>query len=118
MDDLGHSKLTQQGPKPVSFAEASIKKSNTEATKSSENLDESVVMLFKTQTCPNCKIAGALLDKAGVSYKIMDATEHPELVEKFGIMQAPTLVIASDDSFQKVPGLSDIKTWIQNTHVS
>jgi ribonucleoside-triphosphate reductase len=116
--DLGHSKLTHQGPKPVSFAEASIKKSNTEATKSSENLDESVVMLFKTQTCPNCKIAGALLDKAGVSYKIMDATEHPELVEKFGIMQAPTLVIASDDSFQKVPGLSDIKTWIQNTHVS
>jgi ribonucleoside-triphosphate reductase len=116
--DIGHSTLTHQGPKQVSFVEASIKKSNTDSVKSSDNLDESAVMLFKTQTCPNCKIAGALLDKAGVSYKIMDATEHPELVEKFGIMQAPTLVIASNDSFQKVPGLSDIKTWIQNTQVS
>ena len=75
-------------------------------------------MLFKTQTCPNCKIAGSLLDKAGVEYKILDANENPDLVEKFGIMQAPTLVIASDKGYEKVLGVSDIKTWIQNTQVS
>ena len=76
------------------------------------------VMLFKTQTCPNCKIAGSLLDKAGIDYKILDANENPDLVEKFGIMQAPTLVVTSGDSFEKIPGVSDIKNWIQNSQVS
>ena len=75
-------------------------------------------MLFKTQTCPNCKIAGAMLDKAGVVYKTLDANENPELVEKFGIMQAPTLVIASEDGFTKLHGVSDIKEWIKDSFAS
>ena len=116
--NIGNSKLTHEGPKEVNFVEAAVKKSNAASNDSIANLDNETVMLFKTQTCPNCKIAGSLLDKAGVEYKTLDANEHPELVEKFGIMQAPTLVIASGDSFEKVLGVSDIKTWIQNTQVS
>ncbi len=75
-------------------------------------------MLFKTQTCPNCKIAGALLDKAGVQYKVLDANENPDLVEKFGIMQAPTLVISKGEGYEKLLGVSDIKSWIENSQVS
>ena len=69
-------------------------------------------MLFKTQTCPNCKIAGMMLDKAGVSYRVLDADENPELVEKYKVMQAPTLIIPGEDGFQKLNGVSDIKGWL------
>ena len=112
--DIGHSTLTHKGPKEVSFAEAAVKKSNTDSSNSSSNLNEGTVMLFKTTTCPNCRIAGSMLDQAGVIYKTLDANENPELVEKFGIMQAPTLVVKSGDSFQKILGVSDIKSWISS----
>ncbi len=116
--NIGNSKLTHEGPKKVSFVEAAVKKSNTESVGSASNVDNQTVMLFKTQTCPNCKIAGALLDKAGVQYKVLDANENPDLVEKFGIMQAPTLVISKGEGYEKLLGVSDIKSWIENSQVS
>ncbi|MBR1813027.1 MAG: ribonucleoside triphosphate reductase, partial [Lachnospiraceae bacterium] len=71
-------------------------------------------ILFKTPTCPNCKAAGALLDKAGIAYTALNANEERELVEKFGVKQAPTLVILGEDgeSFEKYRGVSDIKGWL------
>ena len=75
---------------------------------------EADVILFKTATCPNCKAAAALLDKAGVSYQALNADEQPELVAKYGIKQAPTLVINDGDSFDKFRGVSDIKGWLMN----
>ncbi len=110
--NIGHSTLTHEGPKEVKFTEAAVKKSNNDSSDSAIYVDENTVMLFKTTTCPNCKIAGSLLDKAGVQYKTLDANENPDLVEKFGIMQAPTLVVSSGDSFEKILGVSDIKSWI------
>ena len=106
------SKLTHDGPKFASFTEKVIEKSNAESSANAHNLDQETIMLFKTQTCPNCKIAGSLLDKAGVKYRILDANENPDLVEKYGIMQAPTLVVTSGDSYRKLYGVSDIKSWI------
>ena len=71
-------------------------------------------ILFKTPTCPNCKAAGALLDKAGIAYQALNANEEKELVEKFGVKQAPTLVLVNGDSFEKYRGVSDIKGWLMN----
>ncbi|MBQ7424854.1 MAG: ribonucleoside triphosphate reductase, partial [Lachnospiraceae bacterium] len=116
--DIGHSRLTHEGPKKVSFVEAAVKKANRESGDGTVYVDDGTIMLFKTTTCPNCKIAGSLLDKAGVQYKLMDANENPDLVERFGIMQAPTLVISSGNSFEKFGGVSDIKSWIQSSQVS
>ncbi|MBQ1316380.1 MAG: ribonucleoside triphosphate reductase [Lachnospiraceae bacterium] len=70
------------------------------------------VLLFKTPTCPNCKAAAALLDRAGVAYTALNANEEKELVEKFGVKQAPTLVLINGDSFEKYRGVSDIKGWL------
>ena len=72
------------------------------------------VLLFKTQTCPNCKIAKTMLDNAGMDYHVIDAEEAPELVEKYGIMHAPTLVLRTGNSFEKYNGVSDIKGWIDS----
>jgi ribonucleoside-triphosphate reductase len=70
-------------------------------------------ILFTTPTCPNCKMAATLLDKAGVPYTKLFAEKNPELVEKYGIKQAPTLVIGADtENFQKFRGVSDIRGYL------
>ena len=81
---------------------------------SEEPKDGVTAMLFKTPTCPNCKLAGALLDKAGVRYIALNANEEKELVEKYGIKQAPTLVLVDGDEFEKYRGVSDIKGWLMH----
>ncbi|MBQ1333492.1 MAG: hypothetical protein IIY36_11220, partial [Lachnospiraceae bacterium] len=71
------------------------------------------IFLFKTATCPNCKAAGALLDRAGIAYTALDANSEKEMVEHFGVKQAPTLVLVHGDTFEKYRGVSDIKGWLK-----
>ena len=65
--------------------------------------------LFTTATCPNCKIACSLLDKAEFPYEKLLANEHADMAEQFGVKQAPTLVVVRNGSFEKYSGVSDIK---------
>ncbi len=65
--------------------------------------------LFVTATCPNCKIAIAALEKAGVAYEKMLANEHADLATAFGVKQAPTLVVVKNGEATKFTGVSDIK---------
>ena len=66
--------------------------------------------LFTTRTCPNCKIAKEMLD--GVEYKLVDAEQDPDMVSKFGIMQAPTLVIVQGDQMKKYVNASNIQRYV------
>ena len=70
------------------------------------------VMLFTTKTCPNCKIARAYLNKAGISYVEIDAEEQAALSIGYGINRAPTLVVADGDDVRKYVGVSEIRTGI------
>ena len=72
------------------------------------------IYLFTTATCPNCKIATALLDKAGVGYVKLLAEENAQLVGEFEIRQAPTLIVVHGDAYDKFVGVSEIKTYIQS----
>jgi len=72
-----------------------------------ETVDSTI--LFATKTCPNCKIAASLLDKAGVSYNKLYAEDEGELAVKLGIKQAPTLVVGD----KKLTGVSDIKKYLE-----
>ena len=65
--------------------------------------------LFTTATCPNCKIACSVLDKAGVQYSKLLANENAELTTSLGVKQAPTLVVVKGGEVQKFTGVSDIK---------
>ena len=69
--------------------------------------------LFTTATCPNCKIACALLDKAGVAYTKLLASDNVELTNSFGIKQAPTLVVVKGGSVEKLTGVGPIKKFIE-----
>ncbi|MBR2988472.1 MAG: ribonucleoside triphosphate reductase, partial [Clostridia bacterium] len=72
------------------------------------------VYLFTTATCPNCKIACALLDKAGVKYDKLLANDNKELVAQFEVKQAPTLVVVENGVATKFVGVSDIKKFLMN----
>ena len=72
---------------------------------------EDMKYLFVTKTCPNCKIAKQYL--AGEKYVLIDAEENAELVSRYKIMQAPTLVVVNGDSFAKYVNASNIKKYAE-----
>ena len=69
--------------------------------------------LFASPTCPNCKIAYALLEKAAYPYTKLMATENVELSNALGIKQAPTLVVVKNGEVQKFAGVAEIKKAIE-----
>ncbi|MCR5457127.1 MAG: ribonucleoside triphosphate reductase [Clostridiales bacterium] len=70
----------------------------------------SELKLFTTKTCPNCKIAKQMLEKAGISYENLYADEHKEEALSLGINQAPTLVVGGN----KYKGVPEIKKYIES----
>ena len=68
---------------------------------------ESIIYLFTTKTCPNCKLAKEYLK--GINYLLIDAEENMELAAKYGVMQAPTLVVVHGDQVKKYVNASRIK---------
>ena len=72
------------------------------------------VILFTTATCPNCKAAKLLLDKAGVSYEVLLASENVDLANKLEVKQAPTLITLAGDMYNKYVGVSEIKKYIES----
>ena len=68
--------------------------------------------LFKTATCPNCKVALAQLAKAGIAVNEIMVYENQDLAVKLGIKQAPTLVAVSGGQVEKFSGVPEIKKFI------
>ena len=115
--NIGHSKLTHQGPveeeKAAPAAPFDPEAFEPVDTKPETPVNENAkALLFVSATCPNCKLAMAMLDKAGFQYEKVLATVNPELVGRYGIQQAPTLVVLGGDEPLKLKGVSDIKGWL------
>ena len=70
------------------------------------------VMLFTSATCPNCKVAKMLLDKEGIVYETLLATDNADLARGYDVKQAPTLVVETEDGFVKYAGVAQIKEFI------
>ena len=99
--DISNSKLTHEGVK-----EETCDCDKTEAVLADGNY------LFTTATCPNCKIAVSLLEKAGVAFSKLLANENAEAANALGIKQAPTLVVVESGNVAKFAGVSDIKKYL------
>ncbi len=105
--DVPHSRLTHSGPinPQASHNDNSISPADNAA-------DE--LLLFTTKTCPNCRIAKAALDKAGMKYQVIDAEENMDLCRKYGIVQAPTLVSVSNGTATVITNASQIKAFAES----
>ena len=82
------------------------------AVNQSAGIGANGVYLFTTKTCPNCKIAKQFLKDQ--NYQVVDAEEHPELTDAYGIMQAPTLVIVNNGEVHKFVNASNIKKYVDS----
>ena len=67
--------------------------------------------LFTTKTCPNCKAAREYLKEE--NYELIDAEENAELAQKYGVMQAPTLVVVENGNAKKYVNASNIKKYAE-----
>lgn len=75
---------------------------------------EAGIMLFTSPTCPNCKMAKSILDKAGIAYTQVDAMSNKELTGKFGIKKAPTLIVSDGTIVVKYENASEIKRFVES----
>ncbi len=107
--DIASSKLTHEGPRPEGSCAC--------ACNSKEEAAEGVnrTILFTTPTCPNCKVAIPMLEKAGVQFeKLTPLGENAELATKLGIKQAPTLVIINGNDIKRYAGVAEISAYIKS----
>ncbi|MDY4999405.1 MAG: ribonucleoside triphosphate reductase [Lachnospiraceae bacterium] len=104
--DIEHSELKR----PISAVVTLSDYAND--VKVSVGTPEEVRYLFTTKTCPNCKLAKEYLK--GVSYIPIDAEENMELATKYGIMQAPTLVVVNGEEYTKYVNAGNIKRYAEN----
>ena len=71
---------------------------------------QNIKYLFTTKTCPNCKLVKEYLKN--VPCVTIDAEENMELARRYGVMQAPTLVVVNGDSHKKYVNASNIKKYV------
>lgn len=71
------------------------------------------ILLFTTKTCPNCKMAKILLDKAGIKYIPIDAEENKEMTLSYNIRKAPTMLVPKDDNYEVLDNVSLIKKFVE-----
>ncbi len=74
-------------------------------------------LLFVGETCPNCRLAVQMLDKAGVSYETVMSNENMELCRQYGVMSTPTLVITDGENSERYAGAGAIKGFLKSEQV-
>lgn len=72
------------------------------------------ILLFTTKTCPNCKMAKMMLDKAGIKYTVIDAEDQKGLTQKYGVKKAPTMLVANGQGYDRYENASFIKKFVEN----
>ena len=72
------------------------------------------ILLFTTKTCPNCKMAKMMLDKAGIKYTVIDAEDQKDLTQKYGVKKAPAMLVANGQGYDRYENASFIKKFVEN----
>lgn len=103
--DIEHSKLHKVKTNIVKITKDEVTITPTESKR----------YLFTTKRCPNCKVAKDYL--GDVDYQIIDAEENADLVKKYNIMMAPTLVIEEGGNARKYVNASNIKKYVDERKV-
>lgn len=71
-------------------------------------------LLFTTPTCINCKMIRKMLEDSGIKYTLVNAPDHQDLVEKFNVSAAPSLVILKGDKAQIMSNPTQIIGYIKS----
>ena len=104
--NIATSKLKRNGPKV---------KEDDDILRLVTEVELEKPLLITTRTCPNCKVAISMLDRAGVDYDKVVADEEPEVAKKYGITQAPTLVAAGENGVELYAGIMNVKKFAEGS---
>ncbi|MBQ6431601.1 MAG: ribonucleoside triphosphate reductase [Oscillospiraceae bacterium] len=75
---------------------------------------EGRLVLFTTSTCPKCVMAKKFLADAGIGYETVVVDETPDEARKYGVRQAPTLLILDGDKeIERVENPSNIRAFAE-----
>ena len=107
--DIGRSHMTRTGP--VASGEIPAETGRPAVAGEARRL------LFVGTTCPNCRVAEQLLDKAGFVYEPVIAQENMDLAKQYGILSTPTLVITDGANTEKYTGVAGIKGFLRSEQV-
>ena len=99
-------------PQETPVCEAPVCEAPVVAPEVSAAVSNGKVILFSRVTCPNCRVAEGLLNKAGVTYEKLIADENVELCKAYGIKGAPTLVVTDGENFQSYYSVPEIKKYL------
>ena len=103
--DIANSKLKK---KPVCDKDAFDVKPKADEAKKIEG-----PVIFTTKTCPNCKLAKSMLDKAGIAYTVVDAEDEKDVTVSYGVKKAPTLLVPNGNGYDVYDNASKIKKFIE-----
>ncbi len=98
---------------PYSGNAAKEQTKEKDASKNTGAADAEELMLITTSVCPKCRAAKKMLDAVGIKYKTVVADEDPEPAKKYGIKQAPSLIIKSPAGDTVLSGLSEIQVFCE-----
>ncbi len=69
----------------------------------------SKMTLFTTATCPRCKAIKMIFNKGNVDFDTVDCYENIDLVNAYGVTNAPTLVVPTADGAKIFRGEGEIR---------
>ena len=81
---------------------------------SSQEIKNDGILVFTTKTCPNCKMAKMMLDKAGISYTAIDAEDNKDMTVSYGVKKAPTMLVPNGNGYDVYDNASKIKGYIES----
>ncbi len=102
--DVANSVLTHNGPK----------EEGAECCCEEKKAGIDGLLIFTTKTCPNCKMAKMMLDKAGIAYTAIDAEDNKEMTVEYGVKKAPTLLVPNGNGYDVYDNASKIKGYIES----
>ncbi len=94
-------------PTPETETEMGLNDDGMTEIFSDESETKEKLILFVTRNSTNCRLAHAFLE--GFVYDTVDAEENVEQTGKYGILQAPTLVVIRGNDIMKYTNASAIK---------
>ena len=111
--NINNSVLKHQGVLKEENLPSSIKNDEAKVNNESTN-NENKFKLFVTSTCSNCKMVEEILKEKDISFEEIDATSNQDLVNKYNVMSAPTLIVNNNGKEEAITSLSNIVDYIDN----
>ncbi len=72
-------------------------------------------LLIKTNTCPACRTAVALLDSVDLAYTVVTDSDpgYEDTVNRYGVRHVPTLVLHPEGNWRTLVGTEAIRGFIK-----